>query len=91
MSDIDDIELGRPGAAFWCYAFGIMSASVCSSLPAEEVAAELNRRAAAWSMREDFPGMLTWKLSSDTTFKGGEPNPCPCPDSLDHKHYLLES
>ncbi len=69
----------------WIYATGLVCASVCTSLPAEEVAEAVNRD-------RTFPeeSGLLWVLSSDETFAGGEPNPCVCPDHPGtHNHYLL--
>ena len=63
---------------------GLCYATVCTSLPLEEVAAAVNRAAPT--------GISSpWGLSSDETFADGEPNPCVCPDHPEtHKHYLLE-
>lgn len=65
------------------YAVGLCYASVCSSLPAGQIAARLNL--------SNPTGLSSrWKLSTDEKFKGGEPNPCICEDfPVTHKHYLL--
>lgn len=67
---------------FVIYSEGIVCASVCSSLPIEEVKAR---------MAAHFTGTSSqWTLSEDPTFKGGEPNPCPCNEHPEtHKHYLF--
>ena len=68
---------------FTVYAEGLCYASVCTSLPREEVESRMNR--------ERPPGTeLGWRISDEPTFKGGEPNPCPCHDQPDtHRHYLM--
>lgn len=68
---------------FTVYALGIVSASVCTTLPAEEVADRMN-------IEEPTGIDSEWALSEDATFKGGQPNPCPC-DQLPatHMHYLM--
>jgi hypothetical protein len=68
---------------FTPYAVGLCRASVCTSLPKEEVAARMNMVCPT--------GIDTqWTLAPNSTFGTGEPNPCPCSDSPDtHKHYLL--
>lgn len=73
MSEPKDFEI---------YNLGIVCASVCSSLPVEEV----KRR-----MASEPTGISSkWTLSEDKTFSGGQSNPCPCNDNPDtHKHYLF--
>lgn len=71
-------------ANFTVYAQGICMASVCSSLPAEDI---------AWRMNDEEPTGIAsrWVLSKEPTFSTGEPNPTPCncnPET--HMHYLLE-
>lgn len=68
---------------FTAYSVGIVSASVCTSLPVEAATARLNQ--------EHPTGISSkWELSKDTTFAGGEPMPCICPDHPEtHKHLLF--
>ena len=65
------------------YAVGICAASVCVEKDAtpKEIEREVNARHPT--------GVTPWAMSEDATFKGGEPNPCPCPDEPDRVHYLL--
>lgn len=81
-----DLDLGKRGDAFWCYAYGLAYASVCSSLDPESTAAEMNQR----HTDSPFPHTLVWRLSDDPKFKGGEPQPGACEDFDTHRHYLLE-
>jgi len=67
------------------YALGIVSASACApeSMPAADVAGRVNAL---------YPTGLDgcpWFLSTDETFKGGEPNPSPCEREPGRIHYLL--
>lgn len=67
---------------FEAYSVGLCAASVCTNLPADEVAAEMNR--------QHPTGIASkWELSKDPTFRTGQPNPNPCEDRRDCKHYLL--
>jgi len=69
---------------FQVYSLGLCFASVCSDLSPKEVVKEMNRTHPTGIFAE-------WMMSTDQTFKSGEPNPCPCKDYPDtHKHYLLE-
>lgn len=67
---------------FEVYAYGLVSASVCSSLPLEEV----KRLMAA-----DPTGISSrWELSDATEFANGVPHPCPCETNPStHTHYLF--
>ena len=68
---------------FCAYAIGICAASVCSSLPIDQVTERLN---------QEYPTGLDnrWEPSADQRFKGGQPNPCPCNENPStHKHYLF--
>lgn len=67
---------------FTIYARGLVHISVCSSLEREQVEARANL---------EYPsGVHPWVVSEEPTFKGGEPNPCPCHDHPEtHKHWLL--
>jgi hypothetical protein len=67
---------------FTIYSIGLIYASVCSSLPADEVAAR---------MRMEPTGVHHWVPSTDATFSDGtSPNPCPCEQYPEtHKHYLF--
>lgn len=72
-----------PPPTFRAYRIGLCTASVCTSLPASAVADRMSQ--------ENPSGIDSrWELSTDATFSGGESNPCQCPDSPEHKHYLLE-
>jgi hypothetical protein len=84
-----NLDLGLPGESFWCYAFGLGLASVCSSLPtAQAVAEELNRR----EKLTGIPGVGKWKPCAASTFRDKvSPNPCPCETQPEtHQHFLLE-
>lgn len=68
---------------FWIYNWGLLYASVCSSLSLEETTEQINR---------ELPTGIKspWRLSSDKTFHTGETNPCACQQHPDtHKHYLF--
>jgi len=67
------------------YSIGLLSASVCAdnSLSPKEVENEFNRISPSCTT-------MGWKISDDTHFRQGQPNPCPCdryPDA--RKHYLF--
>ena len=68
------------------YSVGLLNASVCAdnSLTPEEVEKEFNK--------VYFCGTENgWKISSDTHFLQGQPNPCPCDQFPEtRKHYLFE-
>lgn len=67
---------------FTIYAIGICSASVCSSLPAEEV----KKRMSAEPTGVSSP----WQLAEDDAFADGTPMPCLCNEMPEtHKHYLF--
>lgn len=67
---------------FTIYGLGIVCASVCSSLPREEV----ERRMAAEETGLDHG----WFPSKDKAFRTGQPNPCPCNSHPEtHTHYLF--
>lgn len=77
---------------FWCYAFGICYASVCTSLEPDAAAARLNDEVkkeldAARVSQEYF---REWKLA-DERFRTGEKNGCQCPDKPTHRHFLFAS
>ena len=67
---------------FIIYRLGLVYASVCSSLPPEEVAAR---------MKAEPTGIGSeWFWSRDQNFRTGQSNPCPCvvwPNT--HVHYLF--
>ena len=67
---------------FYILAWGLVAASVCTSLPRKDVAARLNR---------EMPTGISshWALSKDKTFRTGERNPHQCETFPTHKHYLL--
>ena len=67
------------------YAEGPMAASVCapSDMPREKVAQQTNAKSPT--------GISSpWQFSQDETFKGGQPNPCPCEQDPTRTHYLME-
>ena len=67
---------------FEAYAIGLIYASCCSSLSAEDTEKRLNAEHPAGTMNG-------WKIAEEP-FKSGQPNPCPCHDHPDtHKHYLF--
>jgi len=66
---------------FVAYGVGLVHASVCTDLSDEEATAALNR--------EHPTGVSPWSISTDKTFSGGEPNPCPCPDASGRRHILF--
>ena len=67
---------------FIAYAVGLVSASVCTSLPIDEATERLNR---------EYPTGLShgWQPSTDEAFATGEPQPGPCEQSADRKHCLF--
>ncbi len=71
-----------PGAdEFVIYAWGLSYASVCTSVSDDDAADRLN---------VELPsGVKPWKVAADPTFATGETNPCPCPDSQEHRHLLF--
>ena len=70
------------GDDFTVYGEGLLYASVCSSLPPEEVKRRMGTRPSGTRGG--------WQLSENKTFRGGQPNPCPCDDHPQtHKHYLF--
>ena len=69
------------GNDFVVYSEGLFYASVCSSLPTEEVEKRMKERLCGthngWSRSED-------------KFADGHDNPCPCNHQPEtHKHYLF--
>ena len=67
------------------YSIGILSASVCANnkLSPQEVEKEFNKVSPSGTTNG-------WKISDDTHFLQGKPNPCPCdkfPET--RKHYLF--
>lgn len=67
------------------YASGPVVCSVC--VPAEMPREEIER-----SVNAQSPTGISssWKISKDSTFKGGEPNPCQCNDGPQRLHYLMD-
>jgi hypothetical protein len=63
------------------YAEGICCASVCTTLPRDEVAA----RMATVPTGVESP----WTLAEDATFAGGEPHPSLCNGVPGRTHYLF--
>lgn len=68
------------------YKMGPLTCSVCvpKELTREQVEAEVQRASPAGTERG-------WMVANDPTFKGGEPNPCPCNQHPGTRmHYLME-
>ena len=75
------ITMGE-GDDFTVYVEGLFYASVCSSLPLEEVKRRMKARLSGTT--------CGWQLSEDTTFSGCQSNPSPCEKHPEtHKHYLF--
>jgi hypothetical protein len=68
------------------YAHGMFCASVCApgDMTGPEVAAEAERCSPSGTEGG-------WMVSSDTTFKGGQPMPCVCEHDASRKHWLLDA
>lgn len=66
------------------YSLGICAASVCAvnTMTSEEVVAEVNRITPTGISSD-------WELSSDKTFKNGEPHPCVCESDRGRQHWLM--
>lgn len=68
---------------FTAYSVGLMTASVCTSLPIGKATKRLNIEHPTGTDTE-------WKLSDDKTFAGDRPNPGPCERKPEtHVHYLF--
>lgn len=67
---------------FQAYSVGLISASVCTSLPIDQATQRLNTA---------YPTGISskWQPSEDTHFKCGTPIGCQCPDYKDNKHFLF--
>lgn len=65
------------------YCEGLCMMSVCSALDAEKTE--------EW-IRANHPCGTEhgWKISKETHFSGGEPNPCECNSNPARKHFLFE-
>lgn len=67
---------------FYVYREGLVAASVCSSLPADEVARRMSEYPCGTN--------LTWVPDPSPTFVSGQPNPCTCDVAPEtHTHYLF--
>jgi hypothetical protein len=65
------------------YSEGPVMASVCTDLPKDQVANEMNRTHPT--------GVASgWTISGEARFKTGEPNGRVCDEDLDRRHYLME-
>jgi hypothetical protein len=72
----------RVRAHFDVYVMGIVHASVCTDLPVDAATARLNA--------EHPTGIdSAWQPSTDSTFLGGQPNPCVCERDPTRKHFLF--
>ena len=70
------------GEEFVVYAEGLLYASVCSSLPQEEVIQRMGHVTSGTQ--------AGWVFSDHSAFASGQPNPCPCDKKPEtHKHYLF--
>lgn len=67
---------------FVVLAWGLVSASVCTSFPLAEATRRLNL---------ELPTGISsaWAPAAEPRFAGGEPNPGPCPDRPGFVHYLF--
>jgi hypothetical protein len=77
------LEGGMSGTAeFTVISWGLVAASVCTSLPLPEATARLNL---------ELPTGISsrWQPSEDPTFATGQPNPCPCEQRSGNQHYLF--
>ena len=76
------IESEGADETFHIYSEGLLFASVCSSLPQQEVEARMHKVICGTKSG--------WGLSKAETFEGGQPNPCLCDQKPQtHKHYLF--
>lgn len=66
---------------FFCYSWGLVYASVCTSLSDEEATHQLNLTHPT--------GVSPWKIA-DEPFRSGQPNPLPCErNPQTHRHILF--
>jgi hypothetical protein len=66
------------------YSKGLVACSVCApaEMKPDEVEAEVNL--------QNPTGILScWKISEDSTFRQGGPNPGPCDATANRRHWLL--
>ena len=70
------------------YLAGGLSCSVCvpADWPRERIEEAVNVRHPCATP----PSELRWKIADDKTFKGGEPNPCPCDQATGRLHYFMD-
>jgi hypothetical protein len=68
-----------------CYGVGICHASVCApeAMPVDDLLDAVNR---LWPTGLDHG----WMVATNESFASGEPNPCPCEQTLGRVHRLLE-
>lgn len=72
-----------PAPDFTAYSLGEREASVCSSLPRDEIEERMN-------IVNPTGPLGKWKVSGPEPKKGGPPNPHNCLTNPDtHKHYHL--
>ena len=67
------------------YRSGVARCSVCvpAVWPLEKVEDEVNA--------SNPTGIESrWRKAEDSTFPGGQPNPCDCEDDAERRHYLME-
>jgi hypothetical protein len=71
-----------PGIDFYILAWGLVTASVCTSLNRKDATARLNSQ---------LPTGISsrWAISKEKTFATGEPMPHQCETFATHKHYLF--
>lgn len=67
---------------FEAYNIGFVCASICTNMTVEEATEELNAQHPTGISSQ-------WQPSEDKTFVGGQPNPCPCDQDPNRKHYLF--
>jgi hypothetical protein len=66
------------------YTFGLCYASACAEkdVPRDEVEAAVNGQCPTGISSR-------WAISSEPTFKDGQPNPCQCEQDHNRQHWLL--
>lgn len=68
------------------YSMGPLSCSVCApnDMTPKEVEADVN-------LNNPSGTMNGWKISTDSHFRQGKPNPCPCDqDPENRRHFLMD-
>jgi hypothetical protein len=73
----------EPETDFYVLAWGLVAATVCTSLPIEDATKRLNL---------ELPTGISsrWAPAPDKTFHTGEPNPHQCAQYAAHQHVLFQ-